>query len=309
MSWFHFVIDPFGLSEESREEILQFIAGQRISVSFVRLQDCKAETFDVTISMNCLFRHISPSLYKTDPEIQRLLDTGHPIFSDQNHIVEFVEHVHQTMKNLLYITKVGGVVFTYPCVLSWQLFDLIEKNQDIRILDWAPEVTYTNNANSTPPSFANSPISLHFEPNPAYHSFQFTAPELLDTSKGVKLSDAQFFLDETSPDLVEYFAGFGILVGLYSLSYACSVEKLRHVHYQIDSSLFDEYLQFPTRTMRAVSKIKDKERIQKQRFLHSVKYGFRVGRSYRAFGEILSDLDVKWSREAYSGDRISPERF
>ena len=60
--------------------------------------------------------------------------------------MEFVEHVHQTMKNLLYITKVGGVVFTYPCVLSWQLFDLIEKNQDIRILDWAPEVTYTNTA-------------------------------------------------------------------------------------------------------------------------------------------------------------------
>ena len=237
--WVFDVVD-FGLSLEEKDQLLK-IEYFGATVHFVKPHECENNSYDIILCLNCSFRHLSANIYKTDPVLQELLDTDFPIFSDQNDALGFIERISNLYRFFLNVAKDKGLIACYPTSLSFELFEKLEQKNDFTILDWQPEITYVNNVNCSPPSFASTPLVLHYQREAAQHQTSFLAPELLNVKKGVTRAEATFDLSRIAPKLVQYFKDRGLLIELAIVSYANCIRKTQHVNYRVNYNLFNEY--------------------------------------------------------------------
>ena len=293
----------FDLTDYQRKEIKN-LETLNINITFVKPQHCQPNSYDLVTGFSVGFRHLSPNLYNSqNKELENLgIDTNFPLFSDKNDILGFIKQIINLFKFFLNVTKIDGHIIVYPAAISFEIFDILQQNSDFKIRDWVPEITYNNNRNSYPPSFANAPLTLHYEPHKAYYNDSFVASELLDTKAGVTHKDALYKLSEVAPEMVSFFGD--ILVVPTHLSYANSVQKLLHINYKVDYILLNKYLQLPGKTMSAIKNVTPEERISKQNFLHSVKQGMRYSRSCRQINDLLKELDQTWANQAFPNTRL-----
>ena len=302
--WLFDVID-FNLSPREKNQILK-IENFGASVKFLKPRDCKPNSYDLVLCMNCGFRHVSANVYKVDPVVQELVNTDFPIYSDQNDALGFIKQLRNLYRFFLNVTKAKGLVICYPAALSFELFGKLEHKSDFTILDWQPEITYVNNVNCSPPSFASTPLVLHYQREAAHHQTSFLASELLNIKKGVTRAEATFDLSRIAPKLLKYFKKRNLMVELAVVSYANCIRKTQHVNYSIDYELFDKYLQLPTKTMAEVGKLKTPDELfTSQKFVNSINYGMRIYRSCPAVNRILVLEDQRWCDEAFPGSKIN----
>jgi len=289
------------LSDTQKDTLLKYEGILPCSITFAQPEDCKSNSFDLVICLSTSFRSVSPYQYHKDNKALEScgIDTRLPIWSDANHICDFVLCSINLMKFLLNLCKIGGLVIIYPSAVPFSVFGAYEGNkEDFIIRDTEAEVVYENTVNVHWPSYCTNPLTLQLEKTPGYYSGKFVAAELLQIENSSR-DDATFDIRETAPELVELFGKKGFQVVLSILINACCAEKVKHVDYKVDMELLKEPLQLPTATMKRIEKPGFLENSKNRRFASSVYFGGRYQLCAREVRRVCSETDEKWFRTTY----------
>lgn len=296
------VVNPFA-DVSLIKEIEAFNASIfNVSVRIVDITEPKYQSYDAVFSFSVVFRHLGQSSYKKSNQALKNLDINvdFPLYSDENHVLEFVKQILELYKYILNLLKVGGFAVVYPAAISFEIFGLLEGNNDFKVLDKVPEITFANLKRTRLPSLITCPTTFHVESNELYANDTLIASELLDSSKGKTLRDVSYSLQDIAPELVKYFKKRGIVIVPTKLSYACCIEKTKHVNYDVDLGELRKPFQLPTKTMDNNNMQAESLEIKEKRqgFIHTVKLGSRYMRSSYQIRTIFTQFDRRWASES-----------
>ena len=280
----HFYIVGYP-SDDEKKYITDYCQCTNSLLTFLKVEDFENTSkfynfFDVSISLSCLFRQQSPGVYH--PENQYLsnlkFDTSYPIFSDKNNILKFYLNVLEVQKLLINVTKVHGIILLYPTVSSFEIFQKLYPNNDLKLLDSTPEITYINTFGSCPPTFSTNPISFHILNDEALYSDEFIASELL--REGKTATDVTYSLKEIAPELDAFFKRKNVVVVPSIYTYNSCVKKIKHEEYSVDFKNLKEPLQLETKTYSKLKALllsldSNEKKIEHGRFFDSIFLGGR----------------------------------
>jgi len=281
-------VNPF-LTGDEKAKMVDFAAAFGHVIEFKCCKECKQGSYDLFIAFSLAFRQVHPRRYndlKYSEFIRRkfAINTEYPLLSDENGLEEFIWQVVNLQRFSLTLLKVGGRAVIYPAIVSYELLDELDDDGSFEILDWDPKINFGASANSIPPLFLTSPITLHIDRSGGStpdNCLEYYAPELrcwrnlrIDGKKALSS------LEKRGARLIPT-----------RWSYGDTVQKICDVEYHVDYDALDTVFQLP-----ALAMAKSAEKSLPSTSLLSVTFGLRYTYSKEDLIQILADISKEKSR-------------